>query len=802
MQQARITMNRPGHRASRPSSAPQRPRATNIRQQNLREAVVAGLAILSVASTGLLSLYWIARQTIYAELKATLRYTAALTAANVDPELHDALRDSGQMGSALYRRASQPLLQLRSAIPSVFYAYSLVPRQGALHFVLDSSYYVKNPGDRTPVARLGQVYREAPPEAWQALREGRVTVVEDPYSDAWGAFLSGYAPFRRGDGSVAGVVGVDLSTAQLAAKLRSLRLTLALTLGGTALLAGVAGFARWRTLTSRAEAIEEIARAGRLAEQAAAAAEAASQAKSTFLATMGHEIRTPLNGVLGLTSVLLGTRLNRQQRDGLETIRVSGEALLAILNNILDYATIEEGALKLESQAFELLPLLENALGLYAAEAHGKGIELTLLIDPSVPACIETDPTRLGQILRNLVNNAVKFTDQGDVVIEVDWRVPVAGHGPLLQIAVRDTGPGIPLDRREQLFQPFVQLDGSSQSRHGGTGLGLAICQRLVVNLGGGIRIDSDGVSGTMVVVAIPAVAPPRCAGALPDPADRTLAGRSLLLLARGANRQLLERAASQWDMVWASVGDLAGVLEVLAERSFDLAILDPPLEDPQLEPLVRAIRGQARGRTLPLLALQPLLASLPAPPPDLDATLAKPIRLMALHQALVALLSGQRLSAEPAPEHGVPEARQTTATVAVSFAERHPLRLLIAEDNRTNRKVLDLQLRRLGYAAQFAQDGREAVALQQQFDPDVILMDLRMPGCDGLQATREIRLSAAGGRPPWIVAITANAMAEDQQSAREAGMNDFLAKPISLEGLQRALATAHAALCPPDWNI
>ncbi len=785
-----------------PRSEPGKGTVGISRQRILRESVGAGLAIVSVAGAGLLTLYWIASRAIHAELSSTLSSAAALTAASIDPTLHDSLRSPSQMGSDLYRRASQPLLRLRSSLPSVDYAYSLVARQDDLRFVLDSTYYVKNAGDRNPVVGVGQWYRDAPPEAWDAIRQDKVTVVDKPYQDQWGTFMSGFAPFHNADGSVAGIVGVDMSTSQMGAKMLSLRLTLALTLGGSALLAALAGFSRWRSLTSRALALEEYARASKLAEQAAAAAESASQAKSSFLATMGHEIRTPLNGVLGLTSVLLQTRLDGPQRDCLETIRTSGESLLALLNDILDYAKIEVGAVRLEPRAFALLPLLEHGLGLYASEAHRKGIELTLLMEPDVPARITTDPDRLGQILRNLVSNAVKFTDQGEVVMEVRWLGPGSDAGPRLEVAIRDSGPGIPADSQERLFQPFVQLDGSPTSQHGGTGLGLAICRRLAENLGGTIRIESDGTTGTTVVVTIPAVASKvERAGAEPTAAERALAGRSLLVLARGANRRLLEQAAGDWGMSWADASDQAGVLGLLAERHFDLAILDPPLANPELGELVRAIRDQAHGRELPLVALQPMLAQLPPPAPGLSSSLAKPIRLEVLHQVLVDALNSQPSYGEDAAK-APQKATRATAAAAGSFALRHPLSILIAEDNGTNRKVLDLQLRRMGYAVRFAHDGHEAVALQKGIDPDVILMDIRMPNCDGLEATREIRRAQGSSLRPWIVAITANVMPEDQRLAQAAGMNDFLAKPVTIEAMERALAKAHGALSPPDWSI
>lgn len=427
----------------------------------LREAVLTGLSIFAVAATGLVITYRTAQESLLDQIRNQIRQSATLAASEINPALHATLTRPEQMDGADYRRAATPLLLLRRAVPEIYYAYTLIPGPRGPRFVLDSSRFVRNPGDTTPVARIGELYNEAPAAARTALSSGQVTVSRDPYTDRWGTFLSSFAPFRDGSGRIAGVVGIDISLARLHGYLQPLRLSLALALGGSAVLAALSALGRWRSLQTQARAIEEFARSQKLAEQAAAAAEAANRAKTTFLATVSHEIRTPLNGVIGLTGIVLASKLTERQRECLDTVRSSAQSLLTILNDILDFSAIEAGTLRLRQETTPLRPLLEEVIDLCAPQAHGRGLELTLTIADGVPEHITTDPLRLRQILLNLLNNAIAFTQQGEVELSVVRPDESTDH-PELEFAVRDTGPGIPAAERERLFQPFNRLGDSS----------------------------------------------------------------------------------------------------------------------------------------------------------------------------------------------------------------------------------------------------------------------------------------------------------------------------------------------------
>ncbi|QPN61370.1 response regulator [Synechococcus sp. CBW1002] len=755
-----------------------------------REALLTGITIFSVAAAALTVTYRVATRTMQNQLREHLRSLASIAAAEIDTKAIAQLQRADQLGGPLYQQVSQPLIQLRSEVPEIYYAYTLRPSSEGLRFGVDTSYYVKNHGDDTDVAKLGELYTDALPAAKRALQQGTTQVSQTPYTDRWGTFLSSYAPFRNASGQVIGLVGLDLSTTQIEEKVLPLRITLILALVGSGGLAFLAGFDAYRSLKARAQALLEQTDARQLAEAAAAAADLANQAKTDFIATLSHEIRTPLNGVLGMTDLVLASELTDHQRECLDTVKSSGKTLLSVLNDILDFSKIEAGRLELEEQPCALRPLIEDVLDLYAPQVREKRIELVLLLAPEVPSVILTDPTRLRQILMNLVGNATKFTERGEIVVEV------TSHGSLpedhckLEITVRDTGVGIPADRIARLFQAFSQADASTTRIHGGTGLGLVICRRLARALGGDISVTSTEGEGSVFSLTFRTQAIPLSD---PLPQARLFEKRGVLIaMANPTNQRLLESHCRLLGMVPHAASTAGEVLGQLEKQTIEAVVLDTALPGEGISTLVTTLRERSERQPRPVIVIRWVGEEVDGS--NVQAVLSKPIKPVALGQILMRSL-------EPPPTDGdgaaVASGPSPDQPVRGTMAESHPLRVLVADDNAVNRRVCELVLRRLGYTPSFAVDGEEAVTMQATEQPDLILMDLHMPRLDGLEATRRIRSSSGDPIHPWILAVTADVAPSTGRAALTDGINDFLSKPIETDALVAAIHHAYAVLHP-----
>jgi two-component system sensor histidine kinase/response regulator len=542
----------------------------------------------------------------------------------------------------------------------------------------------------------------------------------------------------------------------------------------------------------------DITRGVQLEEELGRARDAALESarlKSEFLGNMSHEIRTPMNGIIGMTSLLTDTQLDKDQRHFVEGIRESADSLLAIINDLLDFSKIEAGKLSIELAEFELVPLVEGVVSLFTKPAESRNLELTSSIEVDVPVYVHSDSARLRQILINLVGNAVKFTQQGEVAVSVKC-IERGTTEAMLRFEVGDTGIGIDQEAQAKLFNAFTQADGSTERRFGGTGLGLAISKQLVQALGGEIGFDSQAGEGSKFWFTLPVLLPDELEVSGPEALTELQGLRALVVDDQATNRGVIKKQLTSWGVFAVDAESFETALNalrsaVMRSRPFDVALIDGQIDDRHGLELARAIRNDEEIPTVRLILVCTYGQRVPEDElkdAGFRASLMKPVRRSELYDCLVTVTTNVALGGRASLDEIVcDEAGSDVPANAISFEPQATL--LVVEDNPINQEVARHQLQKMGYRVEIAKDGLDALAMLELGDYAMVLMDCHMPQMDGFETTARIRGRSDAKAQIPIIAVTASGGAGEKDKCLQAGMDDFLLKPFRKEDLAETIA-------------